>query len=152
MFKQVLYFLCRLSKILTNYKSYSDPASAHLRKRLSSSSCWYLCFTLRLQSCSSDLLMSCIFSKRLIRSCISLDRIHSYSVIFFLTQSFWSISFFCLYLLHFIASQHLLFLLQLCLMVVQFFRSLGGSTKIYLEDLSVWNTSHLAVLIQQWTE
>lgn len=77
---------------------------------------------------------------------------HSYYVFFFLTCSFWSISFICLYLLHFIASQHLLFLLQLCLLVVQFFRSLGGSTKIYLEDLSVWNASHVAVLIQQWTK
>lgn len=51
-----------------------EPTSTHLRKRLSSSSRWCLSLVLRLHSSSSDLLMSLLFSKRLMRSSSNLDR------------------------------------------------------------------------------
>lgn len=53
-----------------------EPTSTHLRNRLSSSSCWCLSLVLRLHSSSSDLLMSLLFSKRLMRSSSNLDRKH----------------------------------------------------------------------------
>lgn len=131
-----------------------EPTSTHLRKRLSSSSRWCLRFTLRLHSCSNDLLTSRFFSKRLTRSSISLEWKHTGERDTGSQCSQRKTICFGLKVLFFFSStknnsrrsvvfEHFPVFLQLCLAAVQFFRfPLSSSTEIYLEELQVYVELH----------